>query len=771
MDQKNISNENQSLHRANVDDEQLQVKPQKETAVGARAVVESLRQMGQHMSPAKALRVSLKVNQKRGFDCPGCAWPDPDDERSMIAEYCENGIKALAEEATKRLAKPEFFAKNSVSQLSQLSDHKLGKSGRIAQPMYLPAGATHYEPISWAQAFEKISHRLRSIQPDEAVFYTSGRTSNEAAFLYAAMVRAYGTNNLPDCSNMCHESSGRALGQTLGIGKGSVRLSDLYEADLIIVMGQNPGTNHPRMLNALERCKENGGKIISVNPLREAGLVKYANPQRPMKLLSGGVGLADLHLPIPINRDLALLKAWLLLLKEKEAGGEAMFDHDFIAQHTSDFEEFIADLDQQDLETCIKQSGLPEAKVRESLEMIAASKKIIVCWAMGLTQQENGVATIREIVNLLLLKGSVGIPGGGTCPVRGHSNVQGDRTMGIWERMPEAYHVRLEEAFGFNSPRQHGYDTVEAIKAMHAGKASFFFGMGGNFLSAAPDTDYTAAALRNCSMTVHVSTKLNRSHLVHGQEALILPCLGRTEVDNQASGGQFISVENSMGVVHSSQGILKPVSDQLKSEPAIVAGLATALFRDRDDVDVDWEFLATNYDRIREKIEAVIPGFDNYNEKVRHDSGFELPNGARSRQFSTPDGKAHFSINKLTVDELAEGQFHLMTIRSHDQYNTTIYDLNDRYRGIEQGRKVVFINPEDAATLGLERLDRVNVRAIDGDDSRIVYDFKVVPYDIPRGCLAAYFPEANPLVSINSVAAESNTPVSKKVVVVLEALS
>ena len=768
MDEKNISNGDAPSHRANVDDDCIVVKPQKESSVGIPAVIESLRQMGKNMSPVKAIRGSLKVNQKGGFDCPGCAWPDSDDERSFIAEYCENGIKALAEEATKRLATPEFFAQNSVVQLSQLSDHKLGKSGRITEPMFLPAGGSHYEPITWEAAFEKIANQLRSIEPNEAIFYTSGRTSNEAAFLYATMVRAYGTNNLPDCSNMCHESSGRALSTTLGIGKGSVRLSDFYESDLVIVMGQNPGTNHPRMLSALERCKDNGGKIISVNPLREAGLVKYANPQRPMRVLSGGIALADLHLPIPINRDMALLKAWMLILREKEEQGEAVFDRDFISEHTAGFDEFFDDLSRQNLETCIHESGLKESEIRQAADMIAASKKVIVCWAMGLTQHQNGVATIREIVNLLLLKGSVGIPGGGTCPVRGHSNVQGDRTMGIWEKMPEAYHRRLDETFGIKSPREHGYDTVNAIKAMHAGKAKFFFGMGGNFLSAAPDTDFTATALRNCEMTVHVSTKLNRSHLVHGKEALILPCLGRTETDNQASGGQFVSVENSMGVVHSSRGILKSVSGHLKSEPAIVAGLSNALFVDRDDVSIDWDGMVADYDRIREKIETVIPGFENYNANVRQDAGFELPNGARSRKFTTADGKAHFSINELTRDVLEEGQFHLTTIRSHDQYNTTIYDLNDRYRGIEQGRKVVFMNPEDAAALGLKKLDRVNIRSVFGGQSRRVFDFKVVPYDIPRRCLAAYFPEANPLVSIDSVAEESNTPVSKKVVVVLE---
>ncbi|MEM7784855.1 MAG: molybdopterin-dependent oxidoreductase, partial [Planctomycetota bacterium] len=472
-----------ALHRANVDDDRLQIKNQKDQAVGLRAVIESMKQMGRYMDLPKALRASLTMNQKKGFDCPGCAWPDPDDERSFVAEYCENGIKALSEEATKRRADPEFFANHSISELGQLSDFELGKSGRVTHPMYLAAGDTHYRKISWPDAFERIANHLKKISPNEAIFYTSGRTSNEAAFLYALMVRAYGTNNLPDCSNMCHESSGRALSQTVGIGKGSVRLSDLYIADLILVVGQNPGTNHPRMLNALEKCKDNGGKIISVNPLKEAGFVRYTNPQRPLRVLTGGVPLTDLHLPIPINRDLAFFKALLLLLVEKQESGQEIFDHEFIENKTEGFDEFLNDLKSNEIESCIQESGLPADLVRQAADMVAKSKKIIVCWAMGLTQQENGVATIREVVNLLLLIGSIGIPGGGTCPVRGHSNVQGDRTMGIWEKMPEPYHQRLESAFQIRSPREHGFDTVEAITAMHEQKGKVFFAMGGNFLS------------------------------------------------------------------------------------------------------------------------------------------------------------------------------------------------------------------------------------------------------------------------------------------------
>lgn len=773
MGQPNKKHKNLPLHRGNVDDKKLKIKEQKESSVGLRAVAESFKQLGKHMSAPDAVRTTLRVNQAQGFDCTGCAWPDPDDERSVIAEYCENGIKALAEEATKRRVTPEFYSRNSVLELSRLSDFELGKSGRITSPMYLSPGGTHYEEISWEGAFEKIAFHLNSISPDESIFYTSGRTSNEAAFLYGLFARAYGTNNLPDCSNMCHESSGKALSQTLGLSKGSIRLRDFYESELVIVIGQNPGTNHPRMLSALERCKENGGKIISVNPLREAGLVRYTNPQKAMRVLTGGIPLSDLHLSIPINRDLPLLKAWLLILLEKERTGQPVFDHAFINEFTDGIDALVSHLDGENLDNCIRESGLPEEQVREAAEMIADRDKIIICWAMGLTQQENGVATIRELVNLLLLKGSVGIDGGGTCPVRGHSNVQGDRTMGIWEKMPETYHQKLETAFGIHSPRKHGYDTVDAIKAMHAGKAKVFFAMGGNFLSAAPDTDLTAAALRNCLLTVHVATKPNRSHLIHGREALILPCLGRTEIDVQKTGKQFISVENSMGVVHSSQGILNPLSKKLMSEPAIIAGLAKTVFKNKgsNGSDINWDWLAADYDRIRNKIEEVIPGFQNYNERVRSKAGFELPNGPRVRKFTNAGGKARFTVNPIQEFKLKEGHFCLMTIRSHDQYNTTIYGLNDRYRGIEQGRKVVFMNRVDATKLGLNAKDRVNIVAMHGDERKVVFDFKVVPYDIPQGCLAAYFPEANPLVYIQSVAAESNTPVSKKVIVSLERVS
>ncbi len=758
-------------HRPPQSSDSFEISTPKEKSVGMPAVVESLRQMNKYMDMPKALRASLKMNQKGGFDCPGCAWPDPDDERSPLGEYCENGIKALAEEATKFRANPDFFLKHSIAELSAMSDFTLGKSGRLTQPMYLAEGDDHYRAISWEAAFKKMAAQLNAVNPNEAIFYTSGRTSNEAAFLYQLFVRAYGTNNLPDCSNMCHESSGKALSQTLGIGKGSVTLEDIHQADLIMVMGQNPGTNHPRMLSALEKNKANGGTIIAVNPMKEAGLVHYTNPQKVSRMLMGGVDLTDLYLPIRINGDLAFVKALMILLLEKEEKNGGVFDHDFIKAQTTGYDEVIASIKTADFDTCVKESGLQEADIRKAAELIVANKNMIICWAMGITQQVNGVDTIKEIVNLLLLRGSIGKSGAGTCPVRGHSNVQGDRTMGIYESMSEGFHQKLDKAFGIQTPREHGYATIHAIEAMYEKKAKVFFAMGGNFLSAAPDTDYTAEGLRNCELTVHVSTKPNRSHLVHGKEAIILPCLGRTEMDMQASGYQFVSVENSMGVVHSSKGVLSPLSPALKSEVAIVAGLAKAVFANSEKVNIDWNVLEGDYDKIREKIEEVIPGFEDYNNRVREKNGFELPNGARTRNFSTSDGKAHFTVNALPENEIPAGHYHLGTVRSHDQYNTTIYGLDDRYRGIKNGREVILMNKKDMQLAGFKAKDKVNVHSIFKGKTRSIFNFSIVPYDLPQGNLMAYFPEANPLVPIDSFALESFTPVSKRIVVKLERVS
>ena len=730
-----------------------------------KGIITALVHANKYMRTGAAVKTMFRLNQKGGIDCPGCAWPDPDDHRSAFGEYCENGVKAIAEEATKKRVTTDFFKQHSIAEMCQWSDFEIGKNGRLTTPVVLHENSSHYEPISWENAFKLIADELNSLSsPDEAIFYTSGRTSNEAAFLYQLFVREYGTNNLPDCSNMCHESSGAGLSATVGIGKGSVKLSDIHEAELLIIMGQNPGTNHPRMLTALEKCKENGGQIITINPLPEAGLMRFTNPQRPLKILSGGTSLTDLFLPVKVNGDIALLKAIMFLLLKEEAKAEgSVFDLDFIKNKTEGFEAFIEELKQQNFQELVENAGVDEVLIREAAEMIKNKKKIIVCWAMGLTQHENGVDNIQEVVNLLLLKGSIGKPGAGTCPVRGHSNVQGDRTMGIWEAPKPAFLDKLESTFGFKPPRQHGYGTVDAIKAMHDGKAKVFFAMGGNFISATPDTEYTAQALRNCELTVHVSTKLNRSHLVHGKKALILPCLARTDQDIQDGQPQFVSIENSMGVVQSSEGVLAPCSDQLLSEPAIIAHLAKATLGTKSKVD--WEYLVGQYDRIRDVIEQVIPGFENYNERVRKPGGFYLPNGAREGKFNTPSGKAQFTVNAVPKWNLKEGEYIMMTIRSHDQYNTTIYGLDDRYRGIYNERRVVMMNAKDIKNAGLKSGDVVDLVGTYQGETRIAKQFIIVPYSIPSRCVATYFPEANVLVPINSYARKSKTPASKAVVV------
>lgn len=742
----------------------LEVESPKEVAVGLTAVISTAKHVFGAMNVGRGMKALLNLNQKDGFDCPSCAWPDPDDERSAIAEYCENGAKAVAEEATTKRLTADFFAKHSIEELGARSDYELSQEGRIAQPMYKPKGSTHYQPIAWEEAFGKIAQHLNRLNsPNEAIFYTSGRTSNEAAFLYQLFVREYGTNNLPDCSNMCHESSGVALNETLGIGKGSVKLEDLYIADLIIIAGQNPGTNHPRMLTALEKAKKNGAKIVSINPLHETGLVAYSNPQTALGLLGGKSALSDLFLQVRLNGDVPLFKAILKLVYDAEQQRGGVFDWEFIREKTEGVEELLEDLKACDVRQLSEDCGLTIGQINEAAELVISSQKIIVCWAMGLTQHKNAVDNIREIVNLLLLKGSIGKPGAGTCPVRGHSNVQGDRTMGIWEEPPKAFLDSLEKQFGFEPPRQHGYNTVDAIRAMHEGKATVFFAMGGNFLSATPDTVYTAKALRNCSLTAHVSTKLNRSHLVTGEEALILPCLGRTDKDVQNGEVQFVSVENSMGVIHQSKGKLQPVSDQLLSEPDIVRRLANATLGTKSKVN--WDKLLLHYDHIREAIENTIPGFERYNERVRIPGGFYLPNGAREGNFKTAVGKARFSVNHYVPFKLAENEYMMMTIRSHDQFNTTIYGLNDRYRGIYNERRVVLMNEKDIEKAGLKAGTVVDLYNFFGGVERVAPKFIVVQYSIPERCIATYFPETNTLVPIDSFADRSMTPTSKTVVV------
>ncbi|REJ80147.1 MAG: hypothetical protein DWQ44_13010 [Bacteroidetes bacterium] len=734
-------------------------------AAGLKGVAVAAAHVFKAMGPFRAVAALHKLNQKDGYDCPGCAWPDPDGDRSFMAEYCENGVKAIAEEATSTVLDDSFFRKNSVSDLSALSDFEIGKKGRIGQPLYLAPGASHYSAITWDDAFLKIAKHLHSLNhPDEAVFYTSGRTSNEAAFLYQLFVREFGTNNLPDCSNMCHESSGVALHESLGIGKGSVKLEDFYKTELIIIIGQNPGTNHPRMLSALKKAKENGAKIISINPLPEAGLIAFSDPQSLTGLLGAKSSLTDLFLQVKINGDMALLKAIGKLLLEKEADKPGqVIDTEFITKHTKGFEEYRNHLSQLDLSSLSRQCGISLGELHEAAMLIAARKKIICCWAMGLTQHRNAVDTIREVVNILLLRGSIGKEGAGTCPVRGHSNVQGDRTMGIYEKPSDAFLDRIEKTFGFKPPRKHGYDTVDAIHAMKDGKAKFFFALGGNFLSATPDTHYTAEALRNCTLTVHVSTKLNRSHLIHGKEAIILPTLGRSDKDFIGGKEQFVSCENSMGVVHSSRGNLKPVSDNLLSEVSIVCRMADAVLGSKSRID--WKHMNSDYDNIRNAIEKSIPGFEDYNTRVKVPGGFYLPNSNRENQYKTVSGKAEFSNGQLEEIKTGKSEYLMMSIRSHDQFNTTIYGLNDRYRGVKNERRVVFMNAEDMAEAGLKKGDVVDLTSEYAGRKRIAHNFIVIPYSIPRTCVATYYPETNVLVPVENVAAKSNTPVSKSVVI------
>ncbi|MEV5863031.1 FdhF/YdeP family oxidoreductase [Streptomyces sp. NPDC052071] len=739
-----------------------QIDPVQHSAAGLPAVAHTLRIAQQQMGVRRTAQTLLKVNQKDGFDCPGCAWPEGDKRHT--AEFCENGAKAVAEEATLRRVTPDFFAAHPVADLGTRSGYWLGQQGRITQPVYLPEGADRYEAVTWERAFEIIAEELTALSsPDEALFYTSGRTSNEAAFLLQLLAREFGTNNLPDCSNMCHESSGSALTETIGIGKGSVSLEDLHQADLIIVAGQNPGTNHPRMLSALEQAKAAGAKIISVNPLPEAGLERFKNPQTARGMLKGAA-LTDLFLQIRIGGDQALFR----LLNKMIIEADGAVDTGFVAEHTHGYEEFVQVARAADWDETLTATGLDRATIEQALSMVLASERTIVCWAMGLTQHKHSVPTIREVVNFLLLRGNIGRPGAGVCPVRGHSNVQGDRTMGIFERPAPAFLDALDREFGITSPRHHGYDVVRSIQALRDGDAKVFFAMGGNFVGATPDTAVTEAAMRRARLTVHVSTKLNRSHAVTGIRALILPTLGRTDKDVQAGGKQFVTVEDSMGMVHASRGNLAPASPHLLSEPAIVARLARAVLGPASTTP--WEDFEKDYGTIRDRISRVVPGFEDFNARVARPGGFTLPHAPRDeRRFPTATGKANFTAAPVEYPELPEGRLLLQTLRSHDQYNTTIYGLDDRYRGIKGGRRIVMVNPQDARDLGLADGSYTDLVSEwkDGVERRAP-GFRVVHYPTARGCAAAYYPETNVLVPLDATADTSNTPASKSVVVRFE---
>jgi molybdopterin-dependent oxidoreductase alpha subunit len=742
-------------------------------AAGVKAVIVSMQRGLEQMGAVRTAATLSRLNQRHGFDCPGCAWPEEPGGRKL-AEFCENGAKAVAEEATKRVVTPDFFARHSVSELAAKPEYWLSQQGRLTHPMVLRAGDSHYRPIDWDDAYRLIATELRNLAgPDEACFYTSGRTSNEAAFLYQLLVRSFGTNNLPDCSNMCHESSGTALSESIGIGKGSVTVEDVAHADCILIAGQNPGTNHPRMLSVLEKAKANGATIIAVNPLPEAGLIRFKDPQKVKGVISDGVAIADEFVQIRLGGDMALFAGLgRLLLEAEDRAPGTVLDRDFIARHCAGFDEYERQTRAVDLDVVAEATGIDGEQLRRVADMLAASERTVFCWAMGLTQQRHAVATIGEATNLLLMRGMIGKPGAGVCPVRGHSNVQGDRTMGIWEQMPEEFLAALDARFGITSPRKHGYDTVDAIRAMRDRRARVFIGMGGNFVSATPDTEVTEAALRSCALTVQISTKLNRSHLVHGDTALILPTLGRTDRDIRDGHKQVVSVEDSMSMVHLSRGSLHPPSDQLRSEVAIVCELARTLLG--PEHPVPWDQFATDYDSIRDAIASVVPGCADYNTKVRAPDGFQLPHPPRdSREFHTSTGKANFAINPLEWLEVPPGRLILQTLRSHDQYNTTIYGLDDRYRGVKGGRRVLFVNPADLAALGLRDGQRVDlVSEYTGTDGalqeRRAKDFLLVPYSTPVGNAAAYYPETNPLVPLDHTAARSNTPVSKAVVIRLE---
>lgn len=759
------------------EDERAKLREPHRVAAGMKALTESVRFTFRETGFTRGVGDWVRVNKKDGFDCQSCAWPSPDDHRHLF-EFCENGVKALTSEATKKKITPDFFREHSIADLQQQSDNWLELQGRLVHPMVKLPGAKHYEAIDWGRAFALMAEELNALPtPNAAAFYTSGRTSNEAAFLYQLFARQFGTNNLPDCSNMCHESSGAALSETIGIGKGCVKLEDFEKADAIFILGQNPGTNHPRMMTVLERAKKNGAKIVAINPMPEPGLMEVVNPnpqeyRNPLKfvgkmLFNKGTPLCDLWLPIRLNGDMATMRGIMKEMLAKDRAPGSVFDRAFIDEYTFGFEPFVRHVRETPWELILEGSGLTHDQIAEAARIAMGSKRIIACWAMGLTQHKNSVPTIQEVMNFLLLGGNIGRPGAGPCPVRGHSNVQGDRTMGIWERIGDVFREKLEREFHFTAPAEPGADTVETIKKMHDGKIRFFLGMGGNFLAATPDTEYTAKAMQKCRLTAHVSTKLNRSHLITGEIALILPCLGRSEIDWQGTGEQFVTVEDSMGIINPSRGHAEPASDFLLSEPAIVGRLAEATLGSRSTVD--WKALVANYDKIRDHIEHCIPGFENFNVRISRDV-FYLPNDARDRrQFHTPTGKANFIVSELAPIKLEPGQYLMTTVRSHDQFNTTIYGLNDRYRGVYNGRRVVFMNPEDVEAAGLQQGQLVDLTSHYEGEKRIARHFMIAPCRIPRRCTATYFPEANVLVPINSTADRSNTPTSKSVVISIKA--
>jgi molybdopterin-dependent oxidoreductase alpha subunit len=751
-----------------IDVKNLQVTIQKDWAAGVTAVVSAYKNVITKVGPIKGTRLLTQLNQIQGFDCPGCAWPDPLLKRSTF-EFCENGAKAIADEATSKRATSAFFEQHSIEDLKNKSDRWLNDQGRLIEPLFLAEGAKHYQPISWSDALELIAKNLSQLDsPNQAAFYTSGRTSNEAAFLYQLFVRQFGTNNLPDCSNMCHESSGVGLTETIGVGKGTVSLHDLENSEAIFIFGQNPGSNHPRMLTSLQAAKRQGAKIVAINPLDEAGLKRFKNPQEVEGLIGAGTALRDLYLPVKINGDVAFLKGLCKALIERDAAGQDVLDHGFIAEYCHGFTAFEQNMLDTSWTHIEQHSGLTQNQINQAADIACASKKTICCWAMGMTQHKNAVANVQLMTNFLMLQGNLGKPGAGVCPVRGHSNVQGDRTMGIWEKPSTAFLDALQQTYDFEVPREPGYDTIETIQAMAKGQVKVLFALGGNFYRATPDHTATKQALANCELTVQVSTKLNQSHLYTGKNALILPALGRTELDQQTSGIQTVTVENSMGVVQTSHGKIPPASNLLKSEVAIVADLATLTL---PNSQINWLQMKADYRLIRDGIAQVIPDFERFNQRIEEFGEFELPNVVRDdRKFVTASGKANFIVHDIESVHVPAGFLLMMTIRSHDQFNTTVYTNNDRYRGIHGSRRVIFVNAEDLIDLGLQAGQQIDIHSHWPNEkihTRTADDFTLVEYGIPRGCAAAYYPETNDLIPLSSVADKSNTPAYKSVVISL----
>ncbi|MFQ5635854.1 MAG: FdhF/YdeP family oxidoreductase, partial [Gammaproteobacteria bacterium] len=739
------------------------------SAAGLAAVVEAVRHAVGKAGAARGVSALTQVNKAGGFDCPGCAWPEEHAGGKRV-EFCENGAKAVADEATRRRVGKRFFAAWSLPQLEKRSARWLNDQGRLTVPVIRRPGADHYAPIGWGEAYGLMAGALRQLDsPNEAVFYTSGRTGNEAAFLYQLLARSFGTNNLPDSSNLCHESSGMAMQEAIGCTKGTVSLQDFDRADAIFIFGQNPGSNHPRMLATLQRAHRRGAKIVSINPLRETGLRRFRNPKEITGYLSPGTPLADLHLPVRINGDVALIKGLCkaLLEAENRAPGRIL-DERFIATSTSDFEAFRADIERTAWATIVDGSGIGETDIRAAARIAADADNTICCWAMGLTQHRNAVANVQSIVNFLMLRGNLGRPGAGACPVRGHSNVQGDRTMGITERPAPRFVAALRREFGIEAPADAGLNAVDAVRAMHDGRVGVFVALGGNFAAALPDTAYTEAALRRCRLTVQIATKLNRSHVVTGDSALILPALARSDRDEQPAGLQFVTCENSMGVVTASCGKLSPLAGDMKSEVRIVAEMASALFRTSSAHAgaIDWEAMANDYAQIRGCIERVVPGFAGFDRRLAAEGRIVLPHAVRDeRRFATATGRAAFTVHPLPSHARSRGRYLMMTIRSHDQFNTTVYSARDRYRGVDGTRRVLFMNPDDAAAAGVASGTRVDLTSEFDGRERTVRGFLVVPFAIPVGCVAGYYPETNGLIPIGHVAERSNTPAYKSVVV------